>query len=153
MEEKNYKSDKAVKEEFAEELKKAGYNNIMQQPADIKAEKDGKEWFFEIKSTTKGENETVFGAATLTEWEQAIKEPETFRFVLAFLNSDGKKYSFKYYKPEDFLKYSSIPPFKINFNWRESNTPIKRRTSIEPTFDNIKELDDFYETFKQKNAK
>ena len=85
---KNKKSDLAAKAAFVEELRQRGFENVnvVAAPADIVAEKDGKTWYFEIKKTSH--NDRYFGAATLTEWVQAVKDPEHFRFVVAISADD-----------------------------------------------------------------
>jgi len=89
------------------------YAVIKAQPADIMASKDGVVWYYEIKLTDH--DDKCFGAATLTEWEQAFKTPETFRFVIAIRKGDGS-FDFRIFTPEEFMKYSTVPPFKIFFN-------------------------------------
>ena len=99
---KNKKSDLAAKAAFVEELRQRGFENVnvVAAPADIVAEKDGKTWYFEIKKTSH--NDRYFGAATLTEWVQAVKDPEHFRFVVA-ISVDDRTFDFIEYSPEDFI--------------------------------------------------
>ena len=113
----NSKSDLTAKDAYMSHLKKDGYQDVKPAgtPSDITAIKDGKKWYFEIKMTTK--NDKYFGAATQTEWEQAFKTPETFKFVVALKNDKvAEGYEFFELKPEDFIQYSTVPPFKIFFN-------------------------------------
>lgn len=79
----NKKSDVKAKAAYVEYLKSNGYSNpkVIASPADITAEKNGNTWYFEIKKTSQEIN--YFGAATLTEWIQALKDPDHFRFVIA----------------------------------------------------------------------
>ena len=113
----NKKSDVKAKDAFVAYLNNAGYNNakVISKPCDISAEKDGKTWFFEIKMTTK--KDVYFGAATMTEWEQAFRTPEFFRFVIA-ITDESQEYGFRFmqFTPEEMMKHSSIPPFKVYFN-------------------------------------
>lgn len=87
-------------------------------PAYIEAYKDGDDtpYYFEVKMTLKQENEKYFGAATETEWAQAIRDPDHYRFVLVRDHDDRQNFSFKEYALDDFRKYCSIPPFKIYCN-------------------------------------
>lgn len=96
--------------------------------ADIVAQKEGEErFFYEIKATEMTENQynsintlkdKYFGAATLTEWNLAIKYPERYKFVLVIMDKDNpdKMLGFEEYTPLEMLTYSTIPPFKVNFN-------------------------------------
>ena len=110
----NLKSDVAAKAAFVRELVNRGFNaEVVQAPADIKAVKDGQVWYFEIKMTKH--TDRYFGAATMTEWVQALKDPEHYRFVIAIDLGDGN-WKFLEYTPSEFMEYSTIPPFKIYFN-------------------------------------
>lgn len=152
------KSDKKAKEAFVKKLLKKGYDNaeIKSSPADIVAYKDGYEWFFEIKKTTK---EECFGAATQTEWKQAFKDPEHFLFVIAKTDEKESDFDFEIITPEEFMEYSTISPFKVNFNinWADlknrSNAKKKRKKnckSLRLTKDTFMELDEFFEKLKKE---
>lgn len=113
----NAKSDKNAKEAFVKQLEKEGYSDvkIVQAPSDIIAMKEGVQWYFEIKMTTH--KDKYFGAATFTEWEQAFKTPDTYRFVVAIKDDelpDG--FEFIALTPEEMMQYSTIPPCKVYFN-------------------------------------
>ena len=153
------KSDVPAKQVFIEHLKNLGFvePQIMAQPADIMAKKGDETWYFEIKMTERKQGESYFGAATLTEWEQAFKTPETFRFVIARKIGDGE-FEFKCYKPEDFMEYSTIPPFKIFFNVKlsddnDAKKPKKKRTgenaAVRLTKDKFYELNKLFKKLKQ----
>lgn len=108
------KSDVKAKAAFVNELLSRGFDDakIVASPADIVAQKDGQTWYFEIKKTSH--KDKYFGAATLTEWVQALKDPGHFRFVVAI--EDGDDFSFIEYSPAEFMEFSTIPPFKVYFN-------------------------------------
>lgn len=110
-----FKSDVTAKQEFINKLLREGYDSaeVKARPADIVAQKDGETWYFEIKLTDHSDK--CFGAATLTEWEQAMKTPEHYRFVIAIRHEDGT-FEFRQYTPEEFMRFSTIPPFKVYFN-------------------------------------
>ena len=112
----NLKSDIGAKGAFRRELLARGFEaRITQSPADITATKDGRTWYFEIKMTRR--TDTYFGAATLTEWAQALADPDHFRFVVAVCkDDDGTEFDFIEYTPAEFMKFSTVPPFKIFFN-------------------------------------
>lgn len=113
----NKKSDKKAKEAFIQYLKQNGYQNaeVKSSPCDILAEKDGEKWYFEIKMTTK--NDVYFGAATMTEWRQAFKTPDRFRFVIAIVDeSQDNGFRFIQLTPQEMMQVSTIPPFKVYFN-------------------------------------
>ena len=57
----------------------------------------------------------IFGAATLTEWAAAIANPRRYLFVLA-IEKEEEGYDFYVISPKDFMKYTYIPPFKVDFN-------------------------------------
>lgn len=108
------KSDTLAKKAYIEELRKQGFEpKVKAEPADIVATKNGETWYFEIKMTSR--TNTYFGAATLTEWEQAFKTPNHYFFVIAIKKEDDK-FEFRKFTPLEFMKYSTIPPFKVYFN-------------------------------------
>lgn len=111
----NKKSDVKAKAEFVKVLEDRGFEAmVVSSPADIMAVKDGQTWYYEIKMTKKTDN--YFGAATLTEWKQAFADPEHFRFVVAKTNEEESEFEFIEYTPEEFMSFSTIPPFKVYFN-------------------------------------
>ena len=113
----SYKSDSDAKSAFMRNLENRGYTDVKpaKVPSDIKAKKDGVQWYFEIKKTSK--TDQYFGAATLTEWEQAFKTPDTYRFVIAIANDKVVNgFEFIELTPAQMMEYSTIPPFKIFFN-------------------------------------
>ena len=112
-----FKSDKDAKAAFVQHLEERGFTDvqIVQAPSDIIAKKDGIQWYFEIKMTTH--HDKYFGAATFTEWEQAFKTPDTYRFVVA-IKELGHPAGFDFVEltPEEMMKHSTIPPCKVYFN-------------------------------------
>lgn len=109
----NNKSDALAKRAYVDKLVAKGFTaKVTRAPADITAEKDGLKWYFEIKMTRH--KDRYFGAATLTAWRQAFKDPEHFRFVVAI--EDSGIFEFIEYTPDQFMRFSSVPPFKVNFN-------------------------------------
>jgi hypothetical protein len=82
-----FKSDVEVKQKFIEKLLKEGFDTaeVKAKPADIMAQKNGVTWYYEIKLTDH--DDTCFGAATLTEWEQALKTPYDRYQSLSYLFS------------------------------------------------------------------
>lgn len=149
---RNKKSDVKAKAEYVEYLKANGYCNpkVIASPADITAEKNGNTWYFEIKKTSQ-ENK-YFGAATLTEWIQALKDPDHFRFVIA-RESNEEKFDFFEYTPSEFMEISSIPPFKVFFNVdfrKETQTSPGKSGAIKATKDRINYLSKVFSDLKNK---
>lgn len=147
---KQTKSDVKAKKEYCKYLQNNGYSNvsIVSIPVDIIAEKDGHVYFFEIKMTTR--DEKCFGAATLTEWEQALKTPNEFKFVIAKTDLEEENFEFIEYTPEEFLKYSTIPPFKFYFNidFKNQNKIQKRTKAIQLSDDKISHLIQVFNNLK-----
>ena len=147
---KNLKSDVLAKSAYCEDLRRRGYLNpkIINTPSDIIAEKDGSIWYFEIKCTRK--KDKYFGAATLTEWIQAAKDPRHFLFVVA--SEDSARWTFHEYTPEEFIEHSYIPPFKIYFNVNMSTREImkskRQSTSVPMTLERLRQMEQLYRTFK-----
>ena len=143
----NRKSDVAAKNAFVNKLNKAGYKaRITGSTADITATKGDETWYFEIKMTHH--EDRYFGAATLTEWRQAFKDPEHFRFVVAIADNVDLSFRFIEYTPEEFMEYSTIPPFKIFFNidfsGRIRSRSCGNKSAISLSREKFEVLDDCY---------
>ena len=150
----NKKSDVPAKEAYVKELNARGYEaRIASTPADIIAEKGGETWYFEIKMT--GRDDRYFGAATLTEWGRAFKDPEHFRFVVAIADETYENFEFREYTPAAFMEISTIPPFKVYFNIDLTGKPKKKsnrkRTSVPLTEENFLKMDECYSNLDRGN--
>lgn len=124
----NRKSDVKAKKAFCDKLIIHGYDTakIVSSPADILATKNGEKWYFEIKMTRQKDD--YFGAATETEWEQAFKDPEHFRFVVVETDENETYHRFKEFTPEEFMRGCTIPPFKVYFNVDMALKQMKDKT-------------------------
>ena len=142
----NNKSDVSAKEAYVKELQKNGYKTqIVKAPADITAEKDGQKWYFEIKKTAQ--TDKYFGGATMTEWKQALEDPENFRFVIA-IDLGEDKWEFKEYTPAEFMEFSTIPPFKVFFNIdfsKNKKTKNRKSNAVRMSLENFRKLTEAYE--------
>ena len=146
------KSDVKAKKAYIEHLKKNGYTNcrVEASPADVIADKNGETFYFEIKKTAK--TDSYFGAATVTEWAQAIKTPNHYRFVIAKTDAAEEEFSFVELTPEEMMAHSTIPPFKVYFNIDFDKEPTKRkhRTAIELTPERIARLVEVFEAMRNE---
>lgn len=148
----NKKSDVKAKTEFVRILRERGFEaTVVSSPADIKATKDGQTWYFEIKMTKR--SDVYFGAATLTEWRQALADPEHFRFVVARTDEAEEEFEFIEFTPEEFMEYSTVPPFKIFFNVDLEDTGKKRSgtKAVRLTKENFEVMDRCYNEIKSGN--
>lgn len=121
---------------------------IIGSPADIKATKNGETYFFEIKMTKQSEK--YFGAATLTEFAQALKTPDHFKFVIAKTNDDEDEFEFFEYSPLEFMDHCVIPPFKIYFNIElVHNAKSKnKKTAVPLTMETMKFLTELHDKLR-----
>lgn len=147
----NARSDVAAKAAFCRWLLEHGYSEarVAATPADVVATKDGHRWFFEVKFTRARTH--CFGAATLTEWTAAANDPEHFRFVIAY-ERDGH-WCFDCYTPDEFMAFSSVPPFKVYFNipldGRAAGTRSERSRKIHLTKARLKLLSGQFEELRK----
>lgn len=86
---------------------------VMMLPGGIKV-------FFEVKQTFTNKSK-CFGAATLSEWRKAMENPNRFYFVIAKGKKEGENikpeaFMYEFLTPEEFMKESTMPPYKIYFN-------------------------------------
>lgn len=143
----NKKSDVKAKAEFVKWLNDRGFNaSIKCKPADIVAFKDGQTWYFEIKMTKR--TDVYFGAATLTEWKQAVADPEHFRFVVAKTNEAETEFEFLEYTPEEFMAFSTVPPFKIFFNIDFAGKVSKTKKATRLTYENLEVMSECFDRIK-----
>ena len=146
----NPKSDVEAKSAFVKELEKENFKDIkiVFSPADIIAVKDGAKYYFEIKFTNQ--KDKYFGAATLTEWECVINNLDNFLFVVS--RQEDNKWIFDRFSPKEFIKYSTIPPFKIFFNLDLKDFGKKQSDetkALKASFNNLEELVSFYKQLKK----
>jgi hypothetical protein len=96
--------------------------------------------------------DSCFGAATLTEWEQAFKTPDRYRFVIA-IKGENDTFTFREFTPAEFMQYSTIPPFKVYFNLNLlGETRRKRRKNngaVISSEERFKEMLALYKKFKK----
>jgi Holliday junction resolvase len=148
----NVKSDAEAKQAFIKELLRRGFDEakITSSPADITARRGSEVFYFEIKYTTK--DSLYFGAATLTEWEAALRNEDRYRFVVA-LKRDGF-WTFHEYTPEEFMAFSSVPPFKVYFNiavGQGKATRASRKVKrVQLTRERIMEMVELFTRFRSK---
>ena len=116
------------------------------------AEKDGETFYFEIKKTAK--SDSYFGAATLTEWAQAIKTPDHYRFVVAKTNEAEDEFNFMELTPAEMMAHSTIPPFKVYFNidLNKNESKRKHRTAIQLTAERIAQLVEVFESMRNEEV-
>lgn len=153
MTQKINRNDAKANEAFINELQSEGYEIIdRHHPVDITAKKDGKTYYFEIKKTSKSNR--MFGAATFTEWEQALKHPDHFWFVIA-KELNENEYEFIRVSPATFMEYSTIPPIKVYFNininelvGEADKKPQRHRSAIKMSQEKFEILSDAYEKCK-----
>lgn len=146
----NKKSDVKAKSEFIKLLQTKGFDaKVVSSPADIMATKAGETWYFEIKMTKRADE--YFGAATLTEWKQAMADPDHFRFVVAKTDEAESYFEFIECTPAEFMEYSTIPPFKVYFNIDFSNKRKKKANgkATKLTQYNLKLMGECYEEIKK----
>jgi Holliday junction resolvase len=147
----NLKSDIEAKEAFKKVLEsKKEYDSIeiTGSPADITAIKNGLKYYFEIKFTRQ--EESYFGAATITEWTAALENPDRFLFVIAQKKED--LWEFKEYTPKEFMEFNTVPPFKTYFNISLNGSvksKKKRGKSILLTEERIKKMIEFMKELKK----
>lgn len=146
------RSDKRAIELFIEEtlIKTWGIPRecikVTKTPADITVtEKDGKITYYEIKSTTK--DNKYFGAATITEWRAALEHPDNYYFVVIVEKEKNEDCRAAIYKPKDFIRFATIPPFKVNFNidLSDATKVMKHKTAKECTFEKLEKMIEFYD--------
>ena len=146
----NKKSDVKAKTEFVKLLQERGFDAaVVSSPADIKATRAGETWYFEIKMTKRAD--VYFGAATLTEWRQALADPEHFRFVVAKTDEAESAFEFIEYSPAEFMEFSTVPPFKIFFSVDLEDRGKKRKgnKAVRLTRENFEVMDKCYEEIKR----
>lgn len=148
----NKKSDVKAKTEFVRRLQDKGFNaSVVGKPADIVATKDGETWYFEIKMTKQ--TDVYFGAATLTEWKQAVADSEHFRFVVAKTNEEESEFEFLEYTPDEFMKFSTIPPFKVFFNINFDGSERKPRRATILTRENLEVISECFDKISKESFK
>ena len=118
------RSDKPQKDAFAEFLKRmqgVDPDSVKQntEGVDVVAMIDNRMKYFELKTSGKKDedlkNDGYFGAASITEWECAIKHPDDFYFVY-IIGQSQENYRYMMVKARNVFSYSTVPPFSIDIN-------------------------------------
>tara|TARA_B100001123_G_C15210751_1_gene987156 strand:- start:596 stop:1048 length:453 start_codon:yes stop_codon:yes gene_type:complete len=148
-----------------EYLRSLGYNpEWVNSPVDIRATKDDKEYWIEVKGT--GSEDGAFGAATLTEWMCAERNRENFYFLIANkpgIESEGydeststTEWSFELVPPEIMMAFSTISPFQVKFRFPLNNPdrrpPNNRKTTIVPTWGILESLNEALESQRNNES-
>lgn len=104
-------SDRLAKVKCGEWLEKVGFTDIKparNQSCDLVARKSDKNYFIEIKYSSKEEG-NFFGTVMLTEMFQAICNKENYLFLVCRGSSDDiNDWFFKLFNVEDFLKCCTL---------------------------------------------
>lgn len=114
-------SDLLPKEKCKEWLESSGFNNVKpakNEKCDLKAKKDGKVYFIEVKYSSK-EKGGFFGTVMLTEMYQAVKNKDNYLFLICRGISDNiNNWFFKLFTLEDFIKFCTLttPIFHYRLN-------------------------------------
>lgn len=161
--EKSDKNAVAQCKKWLEETQHYSSVEISHHPTDIiGVSKNGESTHVEVKMTGKDD---YFGAATMTEWGVVSRKDSILKFVIA-RKDDTNKYGYRFYMidAETFYEISTVPPFKINFNIKESdysddkstlffNQKRKRRKgTIELNKSIVCLMGDIYELLKEQSS-
>ena len=145
------RSDERAKEYFIEYLvthKNFSIDDIevRKTPADIVAKKNGETYYYEIKSTVK--DKVYFGAATISEWRAALNENLNYFFVVIKEEEEFEDFKMGIFTPEEFLEYSTIPPFKVNFHidMDDLDNKPKHKTAVKASKKVLKDLINAYDS-------
>jgi len=150
----NLKSDVDAKHAFIKTLLDRGFDaaRVTSSPADITAHRGTDVYYFEVKYTAQ--KEQYFGAATLTEWGAALAYEDRYTFVVAARRDGG--WAFHEYTPQEFMAFSSIPPFKVFFNipvGNEKATQARRGVKrVQLTRERIAQMVELFTRFREKTG-
>ena len=135
-------------------LRMIGYSNIriIHHPVDISADMNGETYWIEVKYSESKDGK-MFGAATITEWECALENPNNFFFLIAHKpggEDNDSEWKFVFISPAVFEPFSTVPPFKINFNYDVNNPNHipNRRSALPATEENLKSLIQIFKSMK-----
>lgn len=146
------KLDACAKQAFAARLVAEGHSQvqIIQAPADIRSVPPGAgdAHYWEVKGTDVATG-IVFGAATATELEAALANPERYHFVIA-QRLDDDDWCFRRLTPNEFLVFCTLPPAKIYFHFplNGSTQRRRRRRAIQATPDRVQAVQSLFQTFR-----
>ena len=111
MAQKKTISDKLAKRKCAEWLEKNGFKDIglaRNNRCDLFGKKDGKEYFIEVKYSSKDEG-IFFGTVMLTEMFQAINNKNNYLFLICRGKDENiNKWFFKLFSVDKFLKCCTL---------------------------------------------
>ncbi|MEK9150390.1 MAG: hypothetical protein AAB267_10155 [Candidatus Desantisbacteria bacterium] len=118
-------SDLLSKQRCKKWLESTGFDDVKSaknESCDLRAKKDGKDYYIEIKYSSKEKGEDFFGTVMLTEMHKAIENKSNYLFLICRGNDKIDNWFFKLFTVEDFLKYCTLttPIFHYRIHQTES---------------------------------
>ena len=143
-------SDVNAKEACMKYLEKQGYSNlkVVSKNCDIKGEKDGQTYSFEVKSSSRNKNDVFGGTVMLTELYEAIKNKDYYRFIVCRGKSEHGNWSFECFKVDEFMQYCALttPILRYAFHPNSKKQPKFREDTIKA---NDELIQDMWNDFKK----
>lgn len=128
-----------------------GYYNVVPKQKglprciDLQCKKDGVNYFFSIMVVTPDKKGRCFDATVSTEWIEAQKRGENFKFILCCVDSSQQLKTVKILEKESVLSYSLPHPtsFQIKLNINEDEIANPQMASKDRMDSLYKMIEDF----------
>lgn len=105
-------SDANAKKMCKKFLEREGFVNVAIKGSDgydIEGFKDGKKYYFEVKSSSRRKNDVYSGTVMLTELYKAIENKENYRFIICRGQSnDIDKWTFELFEVDEFMEFCAL---------------------------------------------
>lgn len=147
-------SDRLAKAKCKEWLEGTGFTDIKlakHQSCDLVARKSDKDYFIEIKYSSKEEG-GFFGTVMLTEMFQAIRNLDNYLFLVCRGRSDEvKDWFFKLFSVGDFIKCCTLttPIFLYHLDMKSEDTLTVPNFSKNTTLASSKLIEQMWEDFNK----
>lgn len=158
MAQKKTISDKLAKRKCVEWLEKNGFKDVKlakNSRCDLFGKKDGKEYFIEVKYSSKDEG-IFFGTVMLTEVFQAINNKNNYLFLVCRGKDENiNDWFFKLFSVDEFLKCCTLttPIFHYHLYPVENSDLIIPNFEENTTLASDKLIKKMWEDFKKWKSK
>lgn len=148
-------SDSLAKEKTIEYLEKKGYVDlkIVKENCDIIGkDKNGKTFYFEVKSSSRNKNEAYGGTVMLTELYAGINNKDCYKFIVCKgKGEDYNKWDFKEFTVDEFMEFCALttPLLRYAYHPKPKEQPKFRKITRKADEELVEEMWKDFEKWKE----
>jgi len=151
-------SDKTAKYMCKQFLEREGYEKVTirgRDGFDIEGIKDGKAYYFEVKSSNRNKEEVFGGTVMLTELNRAIKDKDSYRFIICRgKDNDINEWTFELFGVDEFMQFCFLttPILRYSYHNDFQKQPKPRKETRKADDDLIRLMWSEFEKWKKEQG-